>query len=403
MRICLVAQEYPPGRIGGIGSQTRVKALALAERGHNVAVLTAGTPDGPALSERNDGPVAVHEVRRPGGDFPVYRTETYWIGYAWTVLGALRSLAGERQFDVLDFPEYGAEGLAVQLDRTEDDATAVVVHLHGSLGVFSEQFGWPEPGDPLHRVGTFMEDLSIEAADGLIAASTSIAELTAARLALPLEQIAVVGGAVDADAFSPPEPSSGSGEMRLLFVGSVAQNKGVSKVLDAFVELAPRYPALSLTIAGGAEQDAERELLARIPSAALRERVQMLGFVEHDRLAAIYREADLLAAPSSYEGGLGMVYLEAMSCGLPVVALAAGGALEAVADGETGVLLKSGEVAEAAAAIAALLEDPALRARMGAAGRNRVLERFTPQRYAERVAAAYEQAIERRRAALVAW
>jgi glycosyltransferase involved in cell wall biosynthesis len=404
MRIGLVSQEYPPGYVGGIGTQCRAKGRGLAALAHDVEVLTAGEESGPLLAVRDDGGVPVHELRAPGRGLLVNRTETYWIGYTWAVLAALRSLERRRAFDVIDFPDYAAEGLAYQLDRPENDSTAVVVHLHGSLGTLSEQIGWPEPGDPLLRVGAFMEGLSIERADGLIAASQSIAELTASRLAIPLERIEVVGGAVDADVFSPaPSLRRGDDELRLLFVGNVAANKGVSTVLEAFICLHRRYPGLSLTIAGTAEEDAAEELRARAIEAGVIDRLTLLGFVEHAELPELYRSADVLAAPSHYEGGLGMVYLEAMACGLPVVAHAAGGAVEAIAPGETGILLERAETQEATAAIDALLADPSLRARMGAAGRRRVEENFTIERYAARVAEAYERAIDRRRASVVAW
>ncbi len=404
MRICLVSQEYPPGRLGGIGTQSHVKAHGLAARGHEVEVLTAGEDSGPLLASRRDGDVCVHELRVPGGEFAVYRTETYWLGYSWTVFGALRLLASPRPFDLIDFADYGAEGLAYQLDRPEDDPTALVVHLHGSLAMFAEQIGWPEPGDRLHRVGTFMEDLSIEAADGLIAASHSIAELTAGRLAIPLERIDVVQGAVDAETFSPaPERGAPSDKQRLLFVGNVAANKGVVTVLESFIRLAPRHPGLSLTIAGTGDEEILRELRTRADDSGVGTRVQMLGFVEHAELAALYRSAEVLAAPSQYEGGLGMVYLEAMACGLPVVASAAGGAAEAIVAGETGILLERGDIEETAAAIETLLGDAELRARIGAAARQRVQDRFSPERYSARVLEAYERTVERRRASVVVW
>jgi glycosyltransferase involved in cell wall biosynthesis len=404
MRVCLVSQEYPPGYVGGIGTQCRVKALALAALGHDVEVLTGGPSSGAALVTREDRGVRVHELRTPGGEFAVYRTETYWLGYTWAVFSALRSLGGARPFDVIDFPDYAGEGLAFQLDRCEDDPTAVVVHLHGSLSMFSEQIGWPEPGEPFHRVGTFIEDLSIEAADGLIAASHSVAELTARRLAIPLERITVIDGAVDTDAFSPaPARRSSDGELRLLFVGNVAANKGVYTVLEAFIRLARSHPRLSLLIAGTIEQERADEMRAEAAQAGLAERVTVLGFVEHRDLPELYRSADMLAAPSQFEGGLGMVYLEAMACGLPVVATAAGGAAEAIEPGETGILLEHGDVTEATAAIETLLVDGELRARMGAAGRTRVEDRFGPERYAARVAAAYEQATELRRGSVVQW
>src|SRR3979490_751511 len=91
LQICLISQEYPPGRVGGIGTQSRVKAHALAAMGHEVQVLTAGEECGPRRASREDGDVLVHELRIPGGDLPVYRTETYWLRYNRAVVGAPRS------------------------------------------------------------------------------------------------------------------------------------------------------------------------------------------------------------------------------------------------------------------------------------------------------------------------
>ena len=304
MRICLVSQEYPPGYVGGIGTQTRVKARGLLALGHEVEVLTAGHESGPALSTREDAGLQVHELAPPGGDFEVHRTETYWLGYTWAVLRALRALGERRAFDVIDFPDYAAEGFAFQLDRSDGEETAVVVHLHGPLSMFSEQIGWPAPGDPLLRVGALMEDLAIESADGLLAASRSIAELTAQRNAIDPARIDVVAGAVDADVFTPAEGSGEGGDreeqgVRLLFVGNVAENKGVEVVLDAFARLAPEHAGLTLTIAGAAEEDAAAALRERATRAGVGERIELLGFVEHDRLPDLYRTADVFAAPSS--------------------------------------------------------------------------------------------------------
>jgi glycosyltransferase involved in cell wall biosynthesis len=404
VRVCLCSQEYPPGYVGGIGTQSRTKARGLRAAGHEVEVLTGGESTGPLLVTRDDEGVPVHELDAPGREFDVFRTETYWLGYTWAVLGSLRSLGAERSFDVIDFPDYGAEGFAFALDRQDDDRTAVVVHLHGSLAMFSERIGWPDAHDRLHRVGIFMEDVAIQAADRLLAASHSIAELTAARTGIPCEEIDVVEGAVDTAVFAPAAEPRGAGDpQRVLFVGNVVANKGVWTVLDAFLRLAPEHPGLSLVVAGSADEVIDKEVRARAAQAGLGGRVELLGFVEHDRLPELYRSADLLAVPSQYEGGLGMVYLEAMACGLPVVAANAGGAAEAVVHEQTGILLDGGGAEQAAMAIERLLADPALRGRMGAAGRARVRERFGVERYGARVAESYERAIERRRASVVVW
>jgi glycosyltransferase involved in cell wall biosynthesis len=404
VRVCLSSQEYPPGYVGGIGTQSRTKARGLRAAGHEVEVLTGGESTGPLLVTRDDEGIPVHELDAPGREFDVFRTETYWLGYTWAVLRSLRSLGAERPFDVIDFPDYGAEGFAFALDRQDDDPTAVVVHLHGSLAMFSERIGWPETHDRLHRVGIFMEDVAIQAADRLLAASRSIAELTAARIGIACEEIDVVEGAVDTAVFAPAAKPRGAGDQqRVLFVGNVVANKGVWTVLDAFLRLAPEHPALSLVLAGSADEAIDKEVRARAAQAGLGDRVNVLGFVEHDRLPELYRSADLLAVPSQYEGGLGMVYLEAMACGLPVVAANAGGAAEAVVHEQTGILLDDGGAEQAAVAIERLLADPALRGRMGAAGRARVRERFCVERYGARVAESYGRAIEHRRASVVVW
>jgi glycosyltransferase involved in cell wall biosynthesis len=264
--------------------------------------------------------------------------------------------------------------------------------------MFSEQIGWPPAGDPLLRVGSFMEDISIETADGLLAASHSLAELTCARLEIDRGRVDVVAGAVDSDFFAPAAATDQRGHgPHLLFVGNLVANKGVATVLEAFIRLAGEHPGLSLTIAGSADGEIAGELRARAAHAGLADRVALLGFVEREHLPALYRSADVFAAPSQYEGGLGLVYLEAMACGLPVIATAAGGSAEAIVDGETGLLLQRGDLDETTAAIEMLLGDRELRARMGAAGRKRVCDCFTPSLYAANVSRAYERAIAHRR------
>ncbi len=119
----------------------------------------------------------------------------------------------------------------------------------------------------------------------------------------------------------------------------------------------------------------------------LRDRVpEAVGFVPPAELGPYYARAAVVCVPSRREGH-GMVAREAMAHGRPVVATAVGGLVEAVADGETGLLVESGDVPALRAAIERLLGDPDLRRRLGAAGRARAAERFSWDAY---VAAALE-------------
>src|SRR5206468_4171447 len=115
--------------------------------------------------------------------------------------------------------------------------------------------------------------------------------------------------------------------------------------------------------------------------------VELVGFRRD--VAACLAAADIVALPSLREG-LGVAALEAMAAGRPVVASRVGGLAEAVVHAETGLLVPPGDPTALAAALARLAGDPELRARLGAAGRERVLARYTAARMAEGTLACYE-------------
>jgi glycosyltransferase involved in cell wall biosynthesis len=399
MRICLVSQEYPPESArGGIGTQTWTKAHALTRLGHRVHVLSVAASPGPPLRTETVEEIVVHRLQPPGFDVPVHELQTYWVGYSWQVLRALHVLLRDGlTFDLINFPEYGAEGFAFQLDRHAWCRTPVVVQLHGPLAMFAKRIGWPSMDTEFWRVGTFMESYSIGDADGWTASSHNIAAFAAEEYGLPLDAIDVVHCGLDADMFSPPDRRAPLPERpTVLFVGNVASNKGIEVVFAAVLRLRARYPNILLRVLGQADDDliASLERTARQQGAG--SSVEFLGFVnDRAKLPDFYRRAHVFASPAYHEVGIANVYIEAMACGCPVIASASGGAPEAVIDGETGVLVPPRDVSGTAAAIDQLLGNPSLRLKMSAAGRHRVEEYFTVDRYIGRVLAAYERTIQR--------
>jgi glycosyltransferase involved in cell wall biosynthesis len=119
------------------------------------------------------------------------------------------------------------------------------------------------------------------------------------------------------------------------------------------------------------------------------DRVVFLGKVEQADLAALYRSAGMLVATSFVNETFGMALCEAMACRAPVVASDFGGFREVVVDGKTGLLARPQDPVDLAAKIDALLADPALRERMGAAGRGRVLAMFSWEAVAARLEEVY--------------
>ena len=400
MNICLVSQEYPPETAhGGIGTQTWNKAQALTRLGHTVHVLSTSTKVGEDLRTVVEAGVTVHRLRPPGFEFPVYEESTFWVGYSWAVLRQLRRLMERVSFDLVNFPEYGGEGFAFQLDRTRWNWVPVVVQLHGPLAMFSEKLGWPAVGSEFHRVGTLMERVSIQQADGLMASSANIADFVAAYYGVARDTIDVVHCGIDCDLFRPAaEAERDEGRPTVLFVGNLTADKGINTVFEAALRLRAQHPRLRLQVLGKGEETLVKNFQERARAQGAADLVEYGGFVSDRRqLPEYYRRAQVFASPAHHEVGVANVYVEAMACGCPVVACQTGGAPEAVRDGETGLLVPPSDVEATTRVLGRLLGDAALRRRMGEAGRRRAEEYFAVDHYIARVLAAYQRTLERSR------
>jgi glycosyltransferase involved in cell wall biosynthesis len=149
-------------------------------------------------------------------------------------------------------------------------------------------------------------------------------------------------------------------------VGNLIPRKGLHVLLDALASLANQD--WLLTVVGGPELDPPyaRAIHSRIAALGLAGKIEMLGTLTGEELAAHLRESHLLAVPSSYEG-FGIVYLEAMRFGLPVIASAAGGAREIVSHGVNGFLAPPGDTATLSRLLKSLLENRDLLARLSLA------------------------------------
>jgi len=182
-----------------------------------------------------------------------------------------------------------------------------------------------------------------------------------------------------ANAAATPPEAGGRDPDTLLFVGYDFERKGGPDLLRAFAELQRRRPRARLAIVGPD---------LRVEQAG----VSVLGRVgDRARLARLYRAAGVFVLPARYEP-YGMVVLEAMSHGLPVVATSVGALPETVAHGRTGLLVPPRDPTALAAALLALLEDPARAAALGAAGRARVERELTWAHVVERMLPALEAA-----------
>ena len=171
------------------------------------------------------------------------------------------------------------------------------------------------------------------------------------------------------------------GPLRVLFVGRLVPEKGPGLLLEALQRLVERGVDVQARIAGGGPL--ERSLKAAAARGALAGRVELVGPVSQDDMPALHAWADVFCLPSFAEG-VPVVLMEAMASELPVVTTRIAGIPELVEDGVSGVLLTPGRADLVADALASL-SDPADRARLGAAGRRRVVEEFLPLPNARRL------------------
>jgi glycosyltransferase involved in cell wall biosynthesis len=223
----------------------------------------------------------------------------------------------------------------------------------------------------------------------------AVSAYSARELHAPPSRTRVIYGGADPHRFAPDPADTRRG---VLFVGRLTPHKGVDQLIEAL----PR--GAQLTIAGSEGHDPhppERDYPRLLRRLAAGRDVTFLGPVPDDALPSLYRRAEILVLPSVHRTCygrelrvselLGLVVLEAMASGTPVVCSRLGGLIEVVQHGVTGFLVEPGNVAELHERLAELLHNPALARRMGQSARALVLERFTWQACAQRCLAAYQE------------
>jgi D-inositol-3-phosphate glycosyltransferase len=310
---------------------------------------------------------------------------------------------------------------AVIAHAASERRTYVVVHGHYWLGGLVAQHlrdAWHIPwvqsfhtlarakarvGLPLDEQRSAAEATLAAAADRLVTGSVAEAKDLMRLYGASRNSICVAQPGVDLRVFHPRDTAALRAELGLdghrvlLFAGRLEPLKGADTLLGAVAKLGEdqRFDDVVTLVIGedsgdGSVAGGERRRLEAVAGdRGLALRVRFLGAVEHEDLADYYALADICVVPSRTET-FGLVALEAQALGTPVVASAVGGLTEIIEDGQTGVLVADREPQAFARAIASLLDDAALRERMGEAARLRAAS-FTWTRAVERLAAIYSR------------
>ncbi len=206
--------------------------------------------------------------------------------------------------------------------------------------------------------------------------------------ALHLPPFAEIPAGVRAAVYPWPLATSGP---RVGYIGRLEEYKGVLDLIEALPTLRTRHPSLRLSVAG--EGPARRAMAATAASLGVAEMIEWAGDVRGEAKEAWFRSVHTVVVPSNAWENFGLVALEALTRGRPVVATDFGGLPDVVEDGESGRLVPIGRPAAIAEAISGLLADPELSRRLAATGRARALERFTPELHVARLLRVYENVL----------
>jgi len=395
--ICLLSQEYPPAVIGGIGRLTYELASGLADCGHTIHVLSKST-SGHNTVDFEDG-VWVHRLIEdrdelpplPGSGFPA----PIWKRSA-RLLREVQRIHAMHPVDIVEGPIWDAEGLASVLDGSFVTVTSLETPLKMAL---ETNPGWID-GSPGQR--QFFDQLiaaetaAVKNATAVRAISDAIAETMRDLygIAFALGQLFVTPiGMADRSVGKKFERQERF--VNVLFAGRFENRKGIDVLLDVIPPLCMQHKKARFILVGEDRPRADSntfaaEFRARHARASFLDRVIFAGKITDAELERHLAQCDVFVGPSRYES-FGLVFLEAMMFGKPVVGCRVGGMKEIIVDGVTGLLVEPGDPETLRAALASLLADSAKRAAMGQAGRARYLAHYTREKMTERTLEVYRE------------
>lgn len=394
--IVIVSRDFPPSHGGGVATFSKDLAEALAIRGNLVHVVTHSHDINRVDFENGVWihRVLVTEKERVGwaGDRRVPQHVWNWSA---TALDETRRIAEHRAIDVVEAPIWDCEGAAFLAAQEWPLVTSLQTTLHFWLQTHRERLG---DGPWMEEFGKPMLDLEkvlMERSHAIRSISRAIAseiekayDFSFDSSRLFVSPLGLSDGRRDA-------PQRRKDGLQILFVGRLELRKGIDVLLEAMPAVLERFPGARLRIIGdNSLLDSSgvtfmEQFISTYADATWLPRVSFEGKVDQQSLVEAYRTCDIFVAPSRFES-FGLIYLEAMREGKPVIGCSVGGVPEVVSQGDSGLLVEPGDVAQLTAAILALCTDTERRLKMGAAGRELFEKRFTAKRMAEESELLYE-------------
>lgn len=378
MRICMViSTPFPPEE--GIGYYTYNLSKKLIEKGHQVVVITRGFWSRTERESIDD----IEVIKAPF--IPIY--PFYIHVHGMLVDKVFKKL--ESKVDVVHFhtplPPLIKTSLPVvttiHTPMLSDNRYIEVSSLYSLLSKISA------------RLVSYPVELKlIQASDIVTTVSKSVAQ-ELKEYHLNPEKVIVVGNGVDEKFFYPKQKILEDGKKYIMFAGRIDREKGLFDLVESATYICSEKPDVFFIIAGKGRDLGKLQWSIR--KAKLQDRFIFPGQVDKDQLVKLYQNATIFVFPSYHEGLPGAV-LEAMSCGLPVIATDVRGNRDLISNGETGILVPPRSPKKMAEAISMLLEDEKLRKTLGKNARKIVERSYTWDVVSNKFLRCYESLVEDR-------
>ncbi|MCS7140492.1 MAG: glycosyltransferase family 4 protein [Candidatus Nezhaarchaeota archaeon] len=386
MRVLMLSWEYPPRIIGGLARHVYWISRALAQHDVDVTVVTLDYPEVPAIEhEKNlkvirvmsygfhssDFPSWVHQFNlnmveaalEEGGDFSIIHAHDWLTATAGI---ALKHILRRPLISTMHSTEYGRRGGLIRdvLQR----------HIH-------DMEWW----------------LTYESWKVIVCSNYMKSELRRS-LSVPDDKVVVIPNGVNP--ISIPtftnlhefrRKYAEDWEKIVLFVGRIVYEKGPHTLIDATLQLLSRRQDLKVVIVG--EGPMRKELMNKVDRSGFKHKFYFTGFIEDIELTRLYMVSDVAVFPSLYEP-FGIVALEAMSAGKPLIVSDVGGLSEIVVDGFNGLKVPVGDVNALSSALEYLIGNPDIAKRMGENGARRAREVYSWDVIGEKTLEVYHKVLQ---------
>jgi glycosyltransferase involved in cell wall biosynthesis len=399
VRVALLSREYPPDTVwGGIATMYHTLSHALAEREHEVHVICQATS---RPRDFIDNGVFVHRVGTNPKRYSTIARIDYSI-HAWL---KLRSVIKQHDIEIVEATYWGAEAFLYSLKRR----TPLVVRSDISASDILRAKTYSGIKELLSlKILSYLEDFSAKRADLIVANSKCMYTNVLEGLHIDPDRVDIVQHAIDTEKYRFVESdirerlAIPQEVLLALFVGRLEARKGVHILCQAIPQILRSIPTVKFVLVGRDTNTApdggsvKSYINEQARNNGFRDNLVFIDFLPEDELIKLYSTCDLVISPSLHES-FGLVVIEAMACGKPVVATSTGIVPELGLDGKGGIVVEPGDAAVFAEATVKMLSLDE-KDRELVAGKNRELVEtgFSISAWVDKVIGVYEKALSKR-------